>query len=101
MMYKKYKIKSRFRFTVFTALMLALVISLTGLVTGTNTADSLTKITYAKVQIQVGDNLWSLAKEFGPEDQDIRRVVYEICKLNQITADSIYPGQVIWIPAYI
>lgn len=100
-MYKKYRIKSKFRFTIFTALMLALVISLTGLVTGTNTADSLTKNTYAKVQVQDGDNLWSLAEEFGPEDQDTRKVVYEICKLNQITADSIFPGQVILIPAYI
>lgn len=100
-MKKKYKIKSKFRFTLFATLAIMLVISITGTVIGDNTSDSLTKATYAQIQVQAGDTLWNLAKEFGPENQDLRNVVYEICQLNHITADSIYPGQIISIPAYI
>lgn len=98
---RKYKIKSKFRFTLFVALAIVLVMSLTSTIIGNNTADSLTKMTYSEIQIQSGDTLWNLAKEFGPKDQDTRKVVHEICKLNNISADTIYPGQIISIPAYI
>jgi len=54
-----------------------------------------------EIQIQAGDTLWKLAQEFGPSNQDLRAVIYEICTINQISADSIQPGQFILIPASI
>lgn len=100
-MKKRYRIKSKYRFTLFAAIMLVLVISMVGTFTGNNTVESLTKVTYAEVQVEPGDTLWDLAKVFGPDDTDTRKVVYEICKVNHISADSIYPGQILLIPAYI
>lgn len=100
-MKKKYKIKSKFRFTLFLTIAMVMLISLTGTVIGANHAESLTKPVYSEIIVQSGDTLWNLAKEFGPDDQDVRQVVYEICKLNDISADSIYPGQTILIPVYI
>ncbi len=100
-MKKKYRIKSKFRFTLFMAITAIFVYSFVGTLIGTNTAESLTKMTYTEVQVQPGDTLWDLAESFGPRDQDLRKVVYEICEYNDISADSIYPGQIILIPEYI
>ena len=100
-MNKKYRIKSRFRFTLFITIVLVLIISIVGTVIGLNTVDSLTKNTYSEIQIQSGDTLWDLAREFGPDDQDVRKVVHAICTLNNISAASIRPGQTILIPKYM
>lgn len=100
-MKKKYRIKSKIRFTLFLTVALIMLISITNTFIGVNQAESLTKPVYNQVIIQAGDSLWDLAEEFGPDGKDIRQVVYEICKINDISADSIYPGQTILIPSYI
>ncbi len=100
-MKKKYRIKSRIRFTLFLTVAILVVISVTGTIFGANHAESLTKPVYTEIVVQSGDTLWNLADEFGPDNQDIRKVVYAICQLNDISADSIYPGQMILIPAYL
>ena len=76
-------------------------ISAAGTAVGMNNAESLTKPVYAEIVVQSGDTLWDLAQEFGPADKDVREVVYDICRYNEISADSIYPGQTIMIPQYI
>ncbi len=98
---KRYRIRSKFRFTIFLAVAILVVISLTGTIFGANDAESLTKPVYSEVIVQSGDTLWNLAQELGPDHKDLREVVFEICKLNDISADSIYPGQMILIPEYI
>jgi len=100
-MKKKYRIRSKFRFTLFLTIAIIMTISAAGTVIGANQAESLTKPVYSEITIQAGDTLWELAKEFGPADQDVREVVYEICKINGISAEGIYPGQTILIPQYI
>ena len=100
-MKKTYRIKSKFRFTVFMTIAAICILSITGILAGNNTAESLTKMTYSEIQIQPGDTLWNLAEDFGPDDQDIRKVVYSICEYNHISADSLKPGQTIYIPTYI
>lgn len=100
-MKKKYRIRSKFRFTVFMAITAILLFSFMGAITGETTAESLTKMTYTEVLVKPGDTLWELAETFGPDHQDLRKVVYKICEYNHITADSIYPGQTILIPTYI
>lgn len=100
-MKKKYRIKSKIRFTLFMTIAMLLVFSAAGTIIGANNVESLTKITYSEVKVQTGDTLWDLAQEFGPDDKDVREIVYEICKLNKISAGSIHPGQTILIPVYI
>ena len=100
-MRKKYRIKSRLRFTLFMTIAILMMISITGTLIGANNAESLTKPVYTEILVQSGDTLWNLAREFGPDDQDVREVVYEICRINDISAASIYPGQTILIPEYI
>lgn len=100
-MKKKYRIKSKIRFTLFMTFAILIVFSVSGTIIGAFNAESLTKPVYSEINVQSGDTLWNLAQEFGPDSKDIRVVVHEICKINDITADSIHPGQKILIPVYI
>ncbi|MBR0596609.1 cell division suppressor protein YneA [Sinanaerobacter chloroacetimidivorans] len=98
---RKYRIKSKVRFTIFMAIVLFFMITSMNTIIGLNTSDSLTKMTYTEIQIQPGDTLWNIAKEFGPTGFDTRSVIYEICEINHISADSLIPGQKILVPDYI
>ena len=100
-MKKKYRIKSKFRFTLFMTIAILMFISAAGTIIGANNAESLTRPVYSEITVQSGDTLWNLADEFGPDDKDLREVVFAICEINDISADSIYPGQTILIPVYI
>lgn len=100
-MKKKYRIKSKVRFTLFMTMVLLLVFSFAGTIFGANNSESLMKTTYSEIRIQTGDTLWDIAQELGPDNKDVREVVYEICQINDITADNIHPGQTILVPEYI
>ncbi|MDD4563865.1 MAG: LysM peptidoglycan-binding domain-containing protein [Eubacteriales bacterium] len=100
-MRRKYRIKSKIRFTLFLTIVLFVIFSAAGTIIGTYNAESLTKTTYSEIRVQTGDTLWDLAREFGPDNKDIRKIVYEICKVNDVSAESIYPGQTLLIPVYI
>lgn len=95
-----YRIKSRLRFTIFVAIMMLSLVTVSNTALGINDASSLTKPVYATIQIVAGDTLWDIASRYNQEGNDVRKFVYEICQLNEITADSIYPGQSILIPVY-
>lgn len=97
-MKKRYRIKSKFRFTIFLTLVMVMIILTAGTVVGANDALSLTEPVYTEVQIIPGDTLWELAKEYGPNDRDVRKVIHAICEINDITANDIQPGRSILIP---
>lgn len=97
---KTYRIKSKFRFTTSITVALIVLVFMTNMVLGLDDASSLTKSEPIEVQIEVGDSLWNIACEYGPNRTDIRKVVYDICNLNDITAGSIQPGQTILMPDY-
>lgn len=47
--------------------------------------------------ITPGETLWSIAKEYTPDNKDIRQTIYEIEKLNNLDNATIYAGQTIQI----
>ena len=94
----KYRIKNQIRFTLFLSTLFIFTIIISNFLIGYNRADSMTKPVYAEIQVEYGDTLWELAREFGPCDSDTRKIVYDICRINDINADSLRPGQVILIP---
>ena len=51
-----------------------------------------------KVIVQNGDTLWNLAKRYYGENTDLREVIYEIRKINNMNNSDIRPGQKIKIP---
>lgn len=63
-------------------------------------ADSKKEVPLTKVVVKSGDTLWSLAHQFDYSNGniDIRKLIYEIKEINQLTSAQIHPGQVIYIP---
>jgi hypothetical protein len=51
----------------------------------------------ARVLVQPGQNLWSLAKAYDP-GTDTRIVIQEILQLNSMATDQLQPGQLLWVP---
>lgn len=95
---KRYRVKSRLRFTLFIVITLLLLITVCTTVLGLNNATGSTKQQYIQVEVQAGDTLWSLADEYMADDCDPRESVHMISKSNDISASELYPGQIIKIP---
>ena len=99
-MSKNYRIKSRFRFTVFVVLTIVLMTTAVNFELGLNTAASSTVQEYMDVEIKSGDTLWNIAETYMPDNMDTREAVYQICSLNDISADELYAGMTIQVPVY-
>lgn len=100
---KKYKIINKGRFYRFIAflIMIFTIIGI-GLVDIAKTyADSFfIEEQYKEVYIETGDTIWAIAKEYMPEGKDIREVVYDIQKYNNIRNNNIQVGNIIKIPEF-
>jgi LysM domain len=51
----------------------------------------------AKVEVRLGQSLWSLAEAYDP-DADPRLVVQQIQQLNSMAGDQVQPGELLWVP---
>ena len=98
---KRYRIKNRVRFTAFmAAFVLVFVISVSSLL-GYNDATGMDIPEYTVIRVQAGDTLWGLAGQYGPENADIRQLVYVISRINGVTASTLRPGMDISIPTIL
>ena len=97
-MNRRYQITSPIRFVAFLLIAMLLVISATIIVNGSDRGYGSDESTYTEIRIQSGDTLWDLAKEYGPSDEDVRKVVKRICNINGIVPEGLMPGQKIKIP---
>ena len=53
---------------------------------------------YKKVTIYSGDTLWNIASDYTEPSKDIRKLVKEICEINDVSPGDIIPGQTILVP---
>ena len=95
---KKYRIANRRRFISFMTVVILACVIVTGSAMGVFNAHSKDVTTYTTVQVQSGDTLWNLAREYGNAGKDVRQTIYEICKLNDVSAETLQAGQYITIP---
>ncbi|MBE6036525.1 MAG: LysM peptidoglycan-binding domain-containing protein [Clostridiales bacterium] len=96
-MKKSYRIKSRARFTVFVLVVFLMMAGAVNTVFGLD-AHAASEPEYLQIEVESGDTLWDLARDFGPDDQDVRRVIKHICKINNVSPETLQPGQVLLIP---
>jgi LysM repeat protein len=55
---------------------------------------------YERIDVLPGDTLWSIATERASANDDIRDIVREIRKINDMNSEvTIYAGQVLKVPA--
>lgn len=96
---KTYRIKSRAKFMSFIATAAIVIFMLGGLIINNAAAsgmDSFSK--FDTVRVQTGDTLWDIAYEYNDEGQDVRKLIYKICDINNISSDELKAGQVIKVP---
>ena len=68
---------------------------------GAGRVDAAAETKYTEVKIQDNDTLWNIIETYNPHaDIDIRMALYDVYEINDITADSIMPGDVILVPIY-
>lgn len=98
---KKYKIvnKKKFAFSVFIIFITIIGVSLLFCTSSYSSGE----VKYKEVEVICGDTLWSIAREENRnnayyEGKDIRYVVYEIDKLNNIGNSVLREGDKIKIP---
>ncbi len=51
------------------------------------------------VRVEYGDSLWTIAREYGDPNRDVREVVAEIRRTNGADPGNLRPGSTIVIPA--
>ncbi|HHZ00835.1 MAG TPA: LysM peptidoglycan-binding domain-containing protein [Sedimentibacter sp.] len=94
---KRYKVTDmrKFKRFMFLTVLLFSMISFTSILTYKAYSKDIQRFDY--VSVQQGDTLWSIAKHYS-SGKDIREVIYEISKLNNIHNRPIRPGDLIKIP---
>lgn len=105
-MKKKYIIVSPVRFAVFLTMCAVILIFITStLVAFSFTSDRAVSIpetdSYIKVSVSAGDTIWDIAREYTDNKTDVRKTVYDICEINNISPEKIRPGDIIYVPALI
>lgn len=95
---KTYGIKNRFRFTLFVVLTIIMFTMTANFALGINVANSSTIPEYMELKVSSGDTLWSIADRYMADDTDIRKSVYELGKLNNISASDLHAGMTILVP---
>jgi len=81
--------------TAIVVLMILLLANAVG-ASGTGAADG--PVEYGTHTVVAGDTLWDIAVEHTTSGEDVRRVVYEIQRLNDLETSVILPGQVLRVP---
>lgn len=95
-----YRIKSKLRFTIFLSVVTILLLSMYMGIVGIIDAKGNTVEQFEVVYISSGDSLWSVAKDYTPDDMDIREYVYKVAKFNNIDPGAIQTGDKIKMPIY-
>ena len=95
-MKKRLVIKSKVRFCTFICILTLLSTCLFGIVAAN--AGNVSNDELKTIHVQAGDTLWDIAEEHVPTGMDIREYIYDICKINEISADQLYTGMAVVLP---
>ena len=98
-MKRKLIIVSSVRFFISICIMVGLIVGI--IIASLNQAQAETYNSYKEIEIEEGDTLWEIAAEHTDNNKDIREVIYDICKLNDIKAGNIAAGDKIVVPTNI
>ena len=55
---------------------------------------------YIAYTVRPGDTLWSISREFTPENRDLRYTIHEIQIVNEMSDSVLRVGQIISVPVY-
>lgn len=84
--------------SVFEIALLIILVAFAGFKVGYIMASPPIVYTNQFVTVCHGDTVWSIAEHWRDDKEDIRDVVYRICKENNLKSKYIYPGQILKVP---
>ena len=92
------RIKNKFKFVRSIAIVIFLVIFLSVALFNISIAKSNSEeAEYIDYTITKGETLWGIAKEYTPDNKDIRQTIYEIKQINNMQTSNVYENQTIKI----
>lgn len=92
-------IKSKFRFTIFIAVVIVMFVTVFNTAVGFTDATGSTEKQYIQVEVSAGDTLWDIANMYSSDNDDTRSKVHKICQINDIKASDLTSGMILDIPA--
>ncbi|RKD34508.1 LysM peptidoglycan-binding domain-containing protein [Thermohalobacter berrensis] len=92
------KIKNNFRFACFITILTLIIISILGVMSSLEKVYSSGYTEFIEVKVKRGDTLWNIAKKNNPNNDDVRKIVHKIMKLNDMESAEIFPGDVLKVP---
>lgn len=95
---QKQKEKSNGKFTFGILVMMIGLIVVTTIFTG-ESANSNDLEKYYQITVQSGDTLWEIAKKYVSPEEDVRNLILQIRRINDLKSAEILPGLMILIPA--
>jgi len=90
-------IKNKFRFILFLLVLFMIFSAINYSFLNIGRVYSKSNIEYTTYIVDNGETLWDIAKKNNPQKKDIRKVIYEIQKYNNISS-TLSIGQEIKIP---
>lgn len=95
----RYKIISKTRFYLFIiTLLIILTTSILLILDRKEVHSSCYHTAHEEFQVLEGDTLWDIASIYLSPGEDIRKMLYDIRKFNNMDTGHIYPGDIIKIP---
>jgi nucleoid-associated protein YgaU len=90
--------KTELQLSVRLSLLLA-VVCMVFLVIGGSAGADIPPSAPTEYVVEPGDTLWGIASASAGPGEDVRRLVTDIARLSGVDAGSIFPGQVLLVPA--
>lgn len=81
---------------IIASLVCLIIFPLTSKVFGASSSSSIDK--YSVITVSPGDTLWTIARVYINKNDDIRKLVYDIKKINKLNSVILTPGQELLIP---
>ncbi|HHV59982.1 MAG TPA: LysM peptidoglycan-binding domain-containing protein [Clostridiaceae bacterium] len=82
------RIKSKPRFISF---LIILMLSVTTLLVA-KSVYGYRETRYEYIVVKKGDTLWDISMKYKREEEDVRRYLYELKKINNLETSTLYPG---------
>jgi nucleoid-associated protein YgaU len=83
---------------LLTAIVVLVVLLLANAVGAREASTGETAVDHGSYRVVAGDTLWDIAAAHTTPGEDVRRVVWEIQRLNDLDGSVILPGQVLQVP---
>lgn len=96
----KIKIVNKRRFTAFLTVCALICTAIFTAAFSNSSHVSASDAEYELIYVGDGDTLWSIAKDYYPSSMNVHNIISDIKFINDMTSNTIYSGDVLYIPVY-